>query len=227
MSNAREIEPGMRPDWAALIQRPGLFDSSARGGLTAWSDADGALVGDSLGPVMHSHDEATEIFYFLRGVCRLEVGEGEEILRAGDLILVPPDVPHNLWSIGSEPVVVFWLVAPNLQDNRWRTDQFRGQAGWGSHRATFHAGGELPSDERIVSVGHVLQPGDGVVGETTTPGGEVILITAGEVTWESGGGPSEAMGTGAWHRVESGGRWSVTSGGPHPAEVLVMRINAG
>lgn len=214
----------MEPDWTTLIQQSGIFDGSARGGLTAWSDADGALIGDSLGPVMHSHDEASEVFYFLRGVCRLEVGEGEEILRAGDLILVPPDVPHNFWSIGSEPVVVFWLVVPNLQDNKWRTDRFRGQERWGSRRAMFGAGGDLPSDERIMSVGHVLEPGESVGREATLPGGEVVLITAGDVTWSSGSGSSEAMATGAWRRVDRGGRWSVTSGGPGPAQVLVLGI---
>ncbi len=217
----------MERDWDTLIRQPGIFDSAARGGLTAWSPADGALVGDSLGPIMHSHDEATEIFYFLRGACRLEVGHGEELLEARDFILVPPDVPHNFWSNSVEPVVVFWLVVPNLMDNKWRTDGFRGQqSGWPNHRATLDADGVLPSDDRIASVAHVLRAGDSLTQEAMAPGGEVILVTAGDVTWESGDGPSHAMGMGAWRRVDSGGHWSVTPQGSEPAEILVMRIGA-
>lgn len=217
----------MAPDWDTLIGQPGIFDRAARGGLTAWSPADGALVGDSLGPIMHSHDEATEIFYFLRGGCRLEVGDGEELLDARDFILVPPDVPHNFWSNSVEPVVVFWLVVPNLMDNKWRTVGFRGQeSGWPSHRATLGADGDLPSDDRIASVAHALRAGDRLTQEVTVPGGAVILVTGGSVTWESGGGPSRSMGVGEWLRVDAGTRWSVAPEGSEPAEVLVMGIGA-
>lgn len=65
------------------------------------------LIGDTLGPIMHAHHQASEIFYFISGRCRLEVGNGEELFEPGDFVLVPPLLSHNLWNAGNDDLLVF------------------------------------------------------------------------------------------------------------------------
>jgi quercetin dioxygenase-like cupin family protein len=123
-----------------------------RGGATVWPKGGSGLIGDSLGPVMHLHDGASEIFYFISGSCRLEVGNTQELYGRGDFVLVPPEVPHNVLNAADEDLLVFWIVAPHFQHNKWRTRDF--PAGAMERRAMHgqvHNGTELPSDAQIHS----------------------------------------------------------------------------
>ena len=101
-------------DWHAWTGQHISFTEIRRGGATVWLIGGKGLLDDSLGPILHSHDRASEIFYFIAGRCRLEVGDSEEFFGPGDFILVPPDVPHNLWNAGDDNLLVFWLVVPNF-----------------------------------------------------------------------------------------------------------------
>jgi mannose-6-phosphate isomerase-like protein (cupin superfamily) len=137
-------------DWQAWIDQRLPFTEIKRGGATVWPRGGNGLIGDSLGPVLHSHDQASEIFYFISGRCRLEVGNSEEFFDPADFILVPPDVPHNLWNAGEDELLVFRLVAPNFVHNKWRTEnlvpgamEMRGISG------RVDNGAELPSDQNI------------------------------------------------------------------------------
>src|SRR5690242_17329669 len=111
-------------DWQQWIEQQLPYTEIKRGGATVWAVGASGLIGDSLGPILHIHDGASEIFYFVSGRCRMEVGDSEEIFEAGDFVLVPPLVPHNLWNGGDDDMLVFWLVAPNFINNKWRTDNF-------------------------------------------------------------------------------------------------------
>jgi uncharacterized RmlC-like cupin family protein len=65
---------------------------------------------------------------------------------------VPPQVPHNLWNAGDEALCVFWLVAPNFVNNKWRTDNFPpGAMTLRASRSRVEIGVELPSDDKIRS----------------------------------------------------------------------------
>lgn len=124
-----------------------------RGGATIWPKGGDRLIGDTLGPIMHLHDDASEIYYFPEGRCRLEVGDSELITEPGDFVLVPPQAPHNFWNAGDEPVAVFWIVAPHIMDNKWRTEGFTEQD---MQRRVQHVqvqagAAELPSDANIHS----------------------------------------------------------------------------
>ena len=79
-------------DWPTAIEWPGVFDTISRGSLTAWPAGGVGLIGDSLGPIMHAHDDASEIFYFLSGRCRLEdcpVDDGGLHDMTGPLVQTP------------------------------------------------------------------------------------------------------------------------------------------
>lgn len=147
-----------------------------RGGAAVWPKEAQCLVGDSLGPIMHSHDLASEIFFFVAGQCRLEIGDTAELFGPGDLVLIPPDVPHNLWNAGEEDLLVFWLVAPHFAGNKWRTENFvEGARQMRAMRSHVQAGAALPSnhqvDMRIVTSGVA-------VADCTSEGSEAVIYTA-------------------------------------------------
>lgn len=211
-------------DWRTAIERPGVFDAVSRGGLTAWPAGGVGLVGDSLGPIMHAHDDASEIFYFLSGRCRLEVGRTEHLLDAGDFVLVPPEAPHNLWNASpDEPLVVFWLVAPNYADNRWRTEDFRPE-GYERPLVRAHADrpGTLPSDTNIVSEMYRLGPGGDPL-ESGDPTADAILLVADGAVGVRVAGDDDQLDRGMWRHIPAGTPWSASGASP-AASVIVMRI---
>jgi len=168
-------------DWQTWIQQSLPRTENLRGGAAVWAKGAQRLTGDPLGPVMHLHDDASEIFYFVSGACRLEVGEREEHFSAGDFVLVPPGVPHNLWNAGDDDLLVFWLVAPHKADNKWRTmgispDEMRRNV----RRSRVMAGAELPSDENIHTRLVHLRAGERLEMKTQASQEAVLYIQSGQ-----------------------------------------------
>ena len=115
-----------------------------------WPKGGRGLIGDPLGPVLHLHDGASEIFYFPAGKCRLEIGNSEAFFGPGDFVMIPPEVPHNLWNAGEEDLLVFWVVAPNLVHNKWRTTNFPpGAMDRSALPGHVERGADLPDDKNI------------------------------------------------------------------------------
>ncbi len=168
-------------DWQAWIQQSLPRTEIMRGGATVWPKGAQRLIGDVLGPVMHLHDGASEIFYFVSGACRLEVGEGEEYFSAGDFVLVPPGVPHNLWNAGNDDLLVFWIVAPHKADNKWRTkDITPGEMQGKVMRSRVTPGVDLPSDDNIHSRLVRLEANERLEEKTQTGQEAVIYIQSGQ-----------------------------------------------
>lgn len=138
-------------DWHEWIDQRVPFTEIMRGGATVWPAGGTGLIGDSLGPVMHSHEKASEIFYFISGRCRLEIGNSEEFFNPGEFVLVPPEVPHNLWNAGDGDLWVFWIVAPNFITNKWITEVPTAAMKQRAMRSLVKEGVELPSDQNIQS----------------------------------------------------------------------------
>ena len=130
---------------------------------------------------MHLHDGASEIFYFLAGRCRLQVGDTDEYFSPGDFVLVPPEVPHNLWSAADEDLLVFWIVAPHMPDNKWRTGEISQQEMKRRViRSRVEQGAVLPGDDNIQSRLYTLKLGEGLSRETRAGQEAVIYIASGE-----------------------------------------------
>jgi len=137
-------------NWHTWIEQHMPATEIQRGGAAVWPKDGHGLIGDALGPVMHLHDDASEIVYFVGGRCRLEIGSSQEILGAGDFVLVPSGVPHNLWNEGNDDLFVFWIVAPNFVHNKWRTENFPPSAvERRALRSRVAPGADLPGDENI------------------------------------------------------------------------------
>jgi mannose-6-phosphate isomerase-like protein (cupin superfamily) len=174
-------------DWHEWIKQPLPRTEIMRGGATVWAQGAQGLTGDTLGPVMHLHDGASEIFYFLSGRCRLEVGNTEEYFGPGDFVLVPPGVPHNLWNAGDEDLLVFWIVAPHRMENKWRTQEITAEdMQCRASRTHIEPEAALPSDANIHSRLLDLQSAEGVSLETLLSQEAVIYINRGQADVQVG-----------------------------------------
>jgi mannose-6-phosphate isomerase-like protein (cupin superfamily) len=168
-------------DWQEWIKQSLPRTEIMRGGATIWAKGAQGLIGDTLGPVLHLHDGASEIFYFVSGKCRLEVGDTDEYFEPGDFILVPPGVPHNLWNAGDDDLLVFWIVAPHRMDNKWRTEEISNEdMRRRASRSRIEPGAALPSDANIHSRLLELQSGEGLSLETRLGQEAVIYISSGQ-----------------------------------------------
>ncbi len=56
------------------------------------------------GNVEHVHPNCEEIVYVLEGEVEHTLGDQRTLLKAGDLIVVPRNVPHRLTNVGSAAV---------------------------------------------------------------------------------------------------------------------------
>jgi len=174
-------------DWHEWIKQSLPRTEIMRGGATVWAKGAQGLIGDALGPVLHLHDGASEIFYFVSGKCRLEVGDTDEYFEPGDFILVPPGVPHNLWNAGDEDLLVFWIVAPHRMENKWRAGEITPEdMQRRASRTHIEPGAALPSDANIHSRLLDLHAAERFEQETR-PGQEaVIYISSGQAEVQVG-----------------------------------------
>ena len=56
------------------------------------------------GHAFHYHDEREEFLYILEGEVEQWIGEEHQVCRAGDVVYIPPGVPHASFNIGSTEV---------------------------------------------------------------------------------------------------------------------------
>jgi mannose-6-phosphate isomerase-like protein (cupin superfamily) len=55
------------------------------------------------GPSLHKHDYA-EVFIVQQGEATVVAGEEERVVRAGDVVIVPPGLPHAFTNTGDGPL---------------------------------------------------------------------------------------------------------------------------
>lgn len=90
-----------------------LADSSATGGALSTVQVTLAKGADGARP--HRHDRSAEMFYVLDGV--VEVLSGAEIVRAepGDVIVVPPRLPHAFSAERGSSAEILIVITPGIQ----------------------------------------------------------------------------------------------------------------
>jgi mannose-6-phosphate isomerase-like protein (cupin superfamily) len=208
-------------DWQTWHRQALPSSAIQRGGVTVWPVGGSGLIGDSLGPVMHVHDGASEIFFFVSGRCRLEVGNRDEVFEPGDFVLVPPEVPHNLWNAGDDELLVFWMVAPNFVDNKWRTQGFELTADASAIRGHLEPG-DLPSDENIRSRVLTLREEVSLSG-VTGPTGEAVLYLTDGVAEATVDGDTKTLSANEFVHVPPGTRYSVSVTGA-PGALVSLEV---
>jgi mannose-6-phosphate isomerase-like protein (cupin superfamily) len=210
-------------DWRVWMEQRVPATEIQRGGATVWPKGGRGLIGDSLGPVMHLHDDASEIFYFVAGRCRLEIGTSEEFFEAGDFVLVPPEVPHNLWNAGDDDLLVFWIVAPNFVTNKWRTTAFpSGAMDRRARRSRAAPGTGLPGDPNIRTTLLTLRHPTRHVGRTGERQETIVYVTGGPADVRVGR-LGARLGTHEFVHVPVGTQYSVAPA-EDPATVLLFEM---
>ena len=61
----------------------------------------------------HSHEQLT---YIVEGTCHFVLGDETLEMVAGDVILIPPDVPHSLKVTSTTPVLNLDVFSPIRED---------------------------------------------------------------------------------------------------------------
>ena len=61
--------------------------------------------------VKHTHPQE-QIVYVLGGRLEYEVGEQTHLLRAGDVLVVPSNIPHRSQTVSEEPAITLDIFAP-------------------------------------------------------------------------------------------------------------------
>jgi quercetin dioxygenase-like cupin family protein len=142
------------------MEQPLIWAERCRGRSLAWTPDANWFVNDPLGPVPHSHDDATEIALLAQGQMEILVGGTKRVYGPGDLIIMPPDKFHNYWFKGEDTVCLFVLVAPNHKYARFRTQDYRPGANEGdAHFASVFGNDSLPSNQHFATERVILPPG--------------------------------------------------------------------
>ncbi|MFE5212924.1 cupin domain-containing protein [Streptomyces sp. NPDC056600] len=96
-----------------------LADSSATGG--ALSVVRATLTGGADGARPHRHDNSAEMFFMVSGTARLLSGEEVVTAGPGDLVVVPPGMPHAFAAPPGHDADILVVITPGVE----RFDYFR------------------------------------------------------------------------------------------------------
>jgi quercetin dioxygenase-like cupin family protein len=90
-----------------------LADASATGG--ALSTQRVTLVGGAPGATPHLHKGSAEMFYMLDGEAQLLSGDDIVTAERGDLVIVPPGMPHAFAAAPGSDADLLIVIAPGVE----------------------------------------------------------------------------------------------------------------
>ena len=61
----------------------------------------------------HSHAGADKIYYVLEGEATIQIGDEEQMLGPGRIVLAPSEVVHGVHNASSQPLSLLVFMAPN------------------------------------------------------------------------------------------------------------------
>lgn len=100
-------EPFITADGSSIRELAGIPSGNAANQSLAE-----ALVPPGGTTIAHLHRRSEEIYLFTSGSGRMRLGDEERPVRAGDCVVIPPNVAHKLWADESEPLVLLCCCAP-------------------------------------------------------------------------------------------------------------------
>ncbi|MFJ8863668.1 cupin domain-containing protein [Streptomyces sp. NPDC102451] len=90
-----------------------LADSSATGGALSTQRVTLTEGADGAGP--HRHANSAELFYLLDGTAQLLSGDQVVTAGRGDLVVVPPNVPHAFAAAPGENADILIVITPGVE----------------------------------------------------------------------------------------------------------------
>jgi mannose-6-phosphate isomerase-like protein (cupin superfamily) len=74
--------------------------------------------------LLHSHPEAEESYFILKGQARMAVGEEEATMAPGQAVLIQPRTPHKITNIGREDLEFLAICVPAWEptNTEWLDD---------------------------------------------------------------------------------------------------------
>jgi len=90
-----------------------LADSSSTGG--ALSAQRVTLLGGADGAKPHYHSSSAELFYLLGGSAQLLLGDQVLVAAEGDLVLVPPGLPHAFAAAAAADADLLIVITPGIE----------------------------------------------------------------------------------------------------------------
>ncbi|MEU3193087.1 cupin domain-containing protein [Streptomyces sp. NPDC006992] len=90
-----------------------LADSSATGGALSTQRVTLAEGADGAAP--HHHTNSAELFYLLDGTAQLLSGDQIVTAGRGDLVVVPPNVPHAFAAAPGESADILIVITPGVE----------------------------------------------------------------------------------------------------------------
>jgi quercetin dioxygenase-like cupin family protein len=79
---------------------------------TARTQVDLYCVGPGQAQRPHTHDDQDKVYMVLEGRGRIQLGEAEDRLEAGEVVLAPAGTMHGLVNDGPDPLLVLVVVTP-------------------------------------------------------------------------------------------------------------------
>ncbi|GAA4389965.1 cupin domain-containing protein [Actinomadura verrucosospora] len=90
-----------------------LADSGSTGGALSTQRVTLATGADGAKP--HRHDGSAEMFYMLDGAAQLLSGEQVVTAERGDLVVVPPGLPHAFAAAPGESADILIVITPGVE----------------------------------------------------------------------------------------------------------------
>jgi len=90
-----------------------LADSSATGGRLSTQRV--TLAGGADGANPHHHANSAELFYVLSGSAQLLAGDRIVVASEGDLVLVPPGLPHAFAAVRATDADLLIVITPGVE----------------------------------------------------------------------------------------------------------------
>ncbi|KUJ65715.1 cupin [Streptomyces albus subsp. albus] len=90
-----------------------LADSSSTGGMLSTQRV--TLSGGADGAKPHRHNGSAEMFYLLDGAAQLLSGDQIVEAEAGDLVVVPPGLPHAFSAAPGQDADILIVITPGVE----------------------------------------------------------------------------------------------------------------
>ena len=68
--------------------------------------------GGASGETLNSHAQSAQVLLVVEGEVEAEVGGDQQTLHVGDVVVIPPGVPHRFRNRSAAPVLTFNVYAP-------------------------------------------------------------------------------------------------------------------